>query len=452
MSNNYEVKFEDLTEGQKNAWTIALEVCSGQEPRHLVIKGPAGTGKTTATKFIIRSLINKGIKGIILAAPTHQAKKVLSNLSGIEAATIHSVLKIKPDTYEDTQEFNQKETPDLSECRVLILDELSFYDTDLFNILLKTLPSRCKIIGLGDSDQIRAVSRNGESEISPFFNENDKRFVTVELTDVKRAKGAVLQVATKIRNFEWTSALEQESVVDEEESVERMESAKALISKYMENVKTPADFEENRILCYTNKLVDTCNKVVRKRIYGDDVEDFIKDEILVMQEPLTKVVNIPGSKSIEETVFSNSEWVRVMSATPKSGFFALPGVSGKLLIRYWELTLQSTEDKSKVDTIFNISDPDEALKLKNLLSDAASNYKTNRNIKPAWKPWWKLKNTFKSVKHLPACTFHKSQGSSIENTYVFASQIDSAWHLSAEERKELLYTGFSRARKHVYFY
>ncbi len=79
-----------------------------EKKHHVTINGPAGTGKTTLTKFIIEALISTGETGIILAAPTHAAKKILSKLSGKEASTIHSILKINPVTYEENVLFEQK--------------------------------------------------------------------------------------------------------------------------------------------------------------------------------------------------------------------------------------------------------------------------------------------------------------------------------------------------------
>ena len=116
-----DLQFDDLTEGQQNAFNAALEAMK-TKGQHITINGPAGTGKTTLTKFLINHLIRTGESGIMLAAPTHQAKKVLSKLAGMEAQTIHSLLKINPTTYEDATLFEQSDAPDLSECRVLICD------------------------------------------------------------------------------------------------------------------------------------------------------------------------------------------------------------------------------------------------------------------------------------------------------------------------------------------
>ena len=441
-----DILFEDFSDGQKVAFKTAMSVINGTEiQRHLIIKGSAGTGKTTLTKYLIRSLIKRGVKGIILAAPTHQAKKVLSEKAGMKASTIHSVLKIKPDTYEDTQEFNQSEVPDLSNCQVLILDEVSMYDDQLKQILMRTIPSRCTIIGLGDEEQVRSVNGTGKSSIF-----KDVRFKVVELEQVKRATGAILSMANHIRNDKWGKC-KPEIINDENESVIEVDTAVDLLKKYFEHVKTPEDFENNRILCYTNKLVDSCNNAVRKRIYGPDVEAFVKGEVIVLQEPVTIFDKILNN---EITLFNNSEWLRIKEAKEVSNIFGLPGVPSKVMIRYWQLNVESCDEENEATAFINIiSDTDENKKLLELLSEAAYRYKNkDSQTRPSWKSFWELKKNFTSVKYLPAGTIHKSQGSTIDNVYIFATQIEHANHLTTPEVKELLYTAFSRASKNVYYY
>lgn len=448
-----EIKFEDLTDGQIAAhdgiMAMARKDFRDKSRKHILVKGQAGCGKSLLTKFVVESLVKEGIRGIILTAPTNQAKRVLSGLTGVEANTIHSILKIKPDTFEDVQVFEQSSVPKLEECQVLVCDEASFYNNKLFDILMRSVPSRCVIVAIGDEEQIRSVDPY-DSHKSPFFK--DPRFEVFELNEVKRAVGVILDLAIKVRNGHWTGAGEVQNADDGNESVSVLDDPKKILLEYMKNVKTPEDFKNNRIVAYTNKLVDSCNRAIRKRMYGKDVPDFLKDEVLVLQEPVMKKVST-GGVVIEETIFSNSELIRVLSCEYTSDFFTLPGVSGKTMIRYWSLTVSSEDDPKNTDvaTFKVISEQEEQNKLNDILNNAALAYK-DRSHRPAWKDFWRLKSSFKSVKYLPACTFHKSQGSSVDNAYVFASQVDSADHLTQEEKKELLYVGISRARKKLYLY
>ena len=168
------ITFDMLNEGQKATFNRVVERIKAGRGGHITINGPAGTGKTTMTKFIINYLISNGVSGVMLAAPTHGAKRVLSKLAGMAANTIHSILKINPTTYEENMLFEQKEVPDMAKCRVLICDEASMYDRKLFQIIMATIPSWCLIIAIGDKSQIRPVEPGSTvPALSPFFTHKD---------------------------------------------------------------------------------------------------------------------------------------------------------------------------------------------------------------------------------------------------------------------------------------
>lgn len=120
----------------------------------LILTGGPGTGKTTTLNAIIRILEFKGEK-VLLAAPTGRAAKRMSELTGKEAKTIHRLLKVKWDE-NDRPEFEKNEK-DLLDCDALIIDELSMVDTILFEAVLRALPLGCRLIMVGDCDQLPSV-------------------------------------------------------------------------------------------------------------------------------------------------------------------------------------------------------------------------------------------------------------------------------------------------------
>lgn len=120
----------------------------------LILTGGPGTGKTTTLNAMIRILEFKGEK-VLLAAPTGRAAKRMSELTGEEAKTIHRLLKVKWDE-NDRPEFEKNEK-DLLECDALIIDELSMVDTFLFEAVLRALPLGCRLIMVGDCDQLPSV-------------------------------------------------------------------------------------------------------------------------------------------------------------------------------------------------------------------------------------------------------------------------------------------------------
>ncbi len=133
---------------QKEAIVQALE------KGFLILTGGPGTGKTTTLNGIIRILKNKG-ETVLLAAPTGRAAKRMSELTGEEAKTVHRLLQVEWDD-QDNPVFSRNERNPL-ECDAVVVDELSMVDTLLFEGILRALPLGCRLILVGDCDQLPSV-------------------------------------------------------------------------------------------------------------------------------------------------------------------------------------------------------------------------------------------------------------------------------------------------------
>ncbi len=145
VENRLGIRFEDL---QRRAIFEAFE--SGV----LVLTGGPGTGKTTTLNAIIKLFENRKLK-IELAAPTGRAAKRMTELTGREAKTIHRMLEVEWGE-NDKPYFNRNEKNPL-ECDVIIVDEASMIDALLFDNLLKAVRLSCRIILVGDSDQLPSI-------------------------------------------------------------------------------------------------------------------------------------------------------------------------------------------------------------------------------------------------------------------------------------------------------
>ncbi|MBQ6738688.1 MAG: ATP-dependent RecD-like DNA helicase [Synergistaceae bacterium] len=120
------------------------------ENKVFVLTGGPGTGKTTTTMGIIETYQERGAK-ILLAAPTGRAAKRMSEVTRMEAKTIHRLLEMKPSEGFQRNE-NNKLTGD-----VLIVDECSMIDIILMNSLMKAVPDNMSVIFVGDVDQLPSV-------------------------------------------------------------------------------------------------------------------------------------------------------------------------------------------------------------------------------------------------------------------------------------------------------
>jgi len=115
-----------------------------------IITGGPGTGKTTITRVVVRALKALGLR-ISLAAPTGRAAKRLSEATGFTAVTLHRLLRYQPAT---GFEFNEdKKLP----ADVMVVDEVSMLDCGLCLSLLRALPLTCRLVFVGDENQLPSV-------------------------------------------------------------------------------------------------------------------------------------------------------------------------------------------------------------------------------------------------------------------------------------------------------
>ncbi len=120
----------------------------------LVLTGGPGTGKTTTLNAIIKILENNGQK-VLLCAPTGRAAQRMSEVTGNEAKTIHRLLEVSWNK-SDKPEFKKNER-NMLKCDALIMDEVSMVDVQLFESVMRALPMGCRLILVGDSNQLPSV-------------------------------------------------------------------------------------------------------------------------------------------------------------------------------------------------------------------------------------------------------------------------------------------------------
>ncbi len=171
LENIYNIKYDDK---QKEAIKLAFL------KNFLIISGGPGTGKTTIIKSIVSMYEDFYSKDdIVLLAPTGRASKRIMEATNYPASTIHRFLKWNKDTNRfQVNEYNK------SDCKIVIVDEVSMLDTILFSSLLKGLKFDTILIMVGDANQLPSVSPGNilkdliESEV----------FSVVELNTLYRQK------------------------------------------------------------------------------------------------------------------------------------------------------------------------------------------------------------------------------------------------------------------------
>lgn len=136
----------EFAEEQKEAIIAALT------KKMVVITGGPGVGKTTIINAIISLYYANNLGHILLAAPTGKAAKRMTEVTGIEAVTIHRLLEYSP----EIKGFRRNQSYPL-ECNMVIVDEASMIDIFLFYSLISAIPEHACFVMVGDVNQLPSV-------------------------------------------------------------------------------------------------------------------------------------------------------------------------------------------------------------------------------------------------------------------------------------------------------
>jgi len=268
--------------------------------RCFVLRGYAGTGKTTSVAALVRALPQFKIKAVLLA-PTGRAAKVMSNYTGLKALTIHKKIYRKRSAVSTDLSFQL--APNLSENTVFIIDEASMvadeWNSQNGSSFLKDLMEyaynykNCAVIFVGDTAQLPPVG----SLDSPALNAEyiaanfTKKVTEVELREVVRQgkRSGILANATMLRDL--ISAYESEE--NEEEvavpkfktksfkDIFRMTGLKLV--EGLEYAYGKFDIENSLVVCRSNKSANVYNQQIRARLLYREEELTGGDQIMVVR-------------------------------------------------------------------------------------------------------------------------------------------------------------------------
>lgn len=324
-----------LTKQQQKVLDSVKEFLNSNLPV-FILKGYAGTGKTTMISYIIEE-VTKHDKVPILMAPTGRAARVLGTKTRREANTIHRCI-YELDTIETKEGsddiryiFPLKDVEDTAKDRICIVDESSMIGTrevhnelfefgsgSLLNDLLSFVaPHRGgKVIFIGDPMQLPPVGDNVSNALDEQFFKNNKMGVMVaELTDVVRQNegSAILGNAMKVRTL-LDSVQRNDLVFDRKENevidIEGYNMPKQLLSMYPK-----PEIGQSVIITYSNRQARDYNYAVREILYPGEKNIVIGDilqvvsnnyKLNVMNGDFIKITAINGDIEFQSALVYNN--------------------------------------------------------------------------------------------------------------------------------------------------
>ncbi|MBT0607998.1 ATP-dependent DNA helicase [Aequorivita echinoideorum] len=435
---------------------LAKFVLDSQENGLFLLKGYAGTGKTTIIGTLVKNL-SKIKQTSVLLAPTGRAAKVISNYSNRQAYTIHKKIYFPKGESGGGISFTLQTNKHRN--TLFIVDEASmipdvnqdsklFENGSLLDDLMQYVYSgdNCKLLLIGDSAQLPPV----RLDISPALdasileNQYSRQISKIELDEVVRQQkdSGILVNATKIREtiddgfFETFkfSALKFPEVVRPTDGQEIMD---AINDSYAQ-----LGNEDSVIIVRSNKRANLYNQSIRQRILFQESELAAGDYLMVVKNNYFWL-----DSSSEAGFIANGDIVEVMEIFAFKELYGFRFADVKLrMVDYPKM--KPLETTLLLDTLTSESPSLTYEESNSLYVEVMKDYASEKS---KYKKFLAVKNNryFNAlqVKFSYAITCHKSQGGQWNTVFVEQPYLPNGVD---KEYLRWLYTAITRAREKLY--
>ena len=443
------------TEGQATALRHLAAFLLSQKPHPAyILKGYAGTGKTTLVTTLVKTLPEIGMD-YVLMAPTGRAAKVLGGYTQCYASTIHKKI-YQVQVYPDggmrmvRAQNKHKDTLFIVDEASMIGEEHEFGARSLLDDLLEYVFSgeRCRLLLIGDTAQLPPVGNDNSPalDIDYLQSQFPLTIASFELTEVKRQalQSGILSNATHLRE-----ELMQDDIV--------YDLPLFNITFSDTNRIDPETFEELLyrsfgndegndavIVCKSNKRANLFNQAVRSRILNIEGEIATGDKLMIVKN------NYFWTDENKEISFiANGDMAEIMKIARYEDMYGFRFADVELSFPDYP-EAPNLEVKILLDTLNSESaslTEEESMRLRSAIEADYMNIPNRRDRYRAMKqnPWFNALQ----VKFAYALTCHKTQGGQWKQVFV-----DSSLNLKDELEKEdlrWLYTAITRAQEQLYF-
>ncbi|RXG32809.1 ATP-dependent DNA helicase [Leeuwenhoekiella marinoflava] len=457
----YKLLLKDFPHNPTQKQDILLQQLSSYlfEPKNnsiYVLKGYAGTGKTTVIGTIVKNLWKIKMSSVQLA-PTGRAAKVISNYSDKPAHTIHRIIYYPKKESGGGVSFTLQRNKHRN--TIFIVDEASmisdnaaesklFENGSLLDDLMSYVYSghNCKLLLIGDQAQLPPV----KMDLSPALDERnlelqfDKNVKGIELDEVMRQAetSGILRNATRIREF-LNDELYDDFRFDlsNQDDVVRLVDGNEIMDALGDSYREYGN-EGTAIIVRSNKRANLYNQQIRSRILFKEEEVSAGDYFMVVKNNYFWL----DAKS-EAGFIANGDIVEILE------IFSIKELYG---FRFAEVKIQMTDYP-------NLAPFETVLLLDTLTSETPSlSYEESNQLyqevmkdyadeTSKYKKFMKVKNNkfFNAlqVKFSYAITCHKSQGGQWETIMVEQPYLPNGMD---KDYLRWLYTAITRARKKLY--
>ena len=456
------------TEGQaKVLYHLSAFLLSEKERPVYLLRGYAGTGKTTLVSTLVKTLPSIGMRYQLLA-PTGRAAKVMSTYTGKPASTLHR--KLYRFQVNANGEFRMARAENKAKDTIFIVDECSMisdqgdgysWSRSLLDDLIEYVfsGSCCKLLLIGDSAQLPPVGL----DISPAMdfdilkNSFNLTLASYEMKEVMRQAldSGILYNATEIRNLISANSQYSLPLLD--------------INDFSDIVKIdPMSFEEllwqsfgdkrsNNdavVICRSNKRANMFNQAIRSRILQEEGELSTGDKLMVVknnyfwyQQPIASSQQPTANSQI--SFLANGDMIEIMRINKFEEMYGFHFADVDIQLMDYE-DAPTLSVKIIMEALYSDSPAltnDDAKRLYQAVEEDYMDIPRASDRRKAMKenPYYNALQ----VKFGYALTCHKTQGGQWNNVFVEAPYLPDETILELGDLR-WLYTAMTRAKEKIY--
>lgn len=424
---------------------------------YIRILGYAGTGKTTISKYFLDKRREEG-KTIVVSAPTHKAKRVVSTTTGFEGQTLQKLLGLGLDVDLENfdpnkPEFAPKRDPEIGAYQIILIDEASMQNQQLTDMLLDQADQfNVRLIFLMDEAQLPPV----KEKLCPVAT-TDRITWEVRLTHVERQKedNPLMKIYDRLRNNlgSFMSMYPQASMHNENgEGITINSDNRTFAREMCMAFKAVADKPEAagtiKVLCWRNASVQAWNAFIRRALFGADAKPINEGEVLMSYSNVKGKIENSAEYLIEKIEETTADYDNTYESYGKSVVIR----TGKLHI--WRIQVFDIHQRFR--SVLDIVKPEDGVHVAREALKFMAAAKQNRGLWAKYFDWrakfYLLQDVFmrdkkalkKDLDYGYAITVHKAQGSTYD--HVFVDELDLSKNPDIVERNKLRYVALSRPR------
>src|SRR5574343_115032 len=435
---NYKVLDTDIEAHRSIVNAVYLGKFTGKcllvdNPTHLYLtKNYIVTHNTTVIKYLIEQLPDCDP---IFTACTNEACRQLELALPKDSLirTTYSALGFNMSTNGELKELKQgRLSAILDDVNLLIIDECSMVGEVLFEAVRNT---GLKVLFLGDNLQLPEVNvelKTSDQCRSVVFEQDFPKYT---LNKNQRATGELYDFIKSLRYIIYNKQRLFKNTYSDNE---------IKLLTYIRTKEGKEEFlnETTKIICYSNKMVDSYNQEVRRSIFGKHCPDILPKDKIILTEP-TNYVGKFGKHLTKSSLIKLKD--KTITLTTNSKFEVKKvGYTSILGVNCHKLEVEGKDDNYHLYVPIN---KEELLTLDKQLKIECYNVTSQKAKENAWRNYHYLMSLFTKCKYSYALTTHRSQGMTIDKVFVLWKNMQLCTNPILAHK--LLYVAASRARKEL---